>query len=113
MKITTITYKRCTPSGEELSATAQLGTDDDLDSCVDSLKSFVRRKLYPVADDKQLSNMITESSSLLKSLGWTNEQGRNYLIQTYGKRSRQLLTDEEFVDFFDYLRSQAVLAAKS
>jgi mevalonate kinase len=95
MKITVITYKQSTSSGEELSVTAQLLPDDNVDDCFDSLKSFVRRKLYPafaVADDKRLEDMIAESTSLLKVLGWTNQQGRDHLLKTYGKRSRSLLT---------------------
>ena len=41
----------------------------------------------------------------IRRLSWTNEQGRNYLIQAYGKRSRHLLTDEELLEFLNYLRS--------
>jgi hypothetical protein len=41
----------------------------------------------------------------LKRLGWTSEQGRNYLLQTYGKRSRQLLSDEELLEFVQHLEN--------
>jgi hypothetical protein len=41
----------------------------------------------------------------LKRLGWTSEQGRNYLLQTYGKRSRFMLTDKEILNFLDYLKN--------
>ncbi len=50
------------------------------------------------------SDVIAETNVELKRLGWTQEQGRNYLIQTYGKRSRQLLSDEELVEFLQYLK---------
>ncbi|WP_017306537.1 hypothetical protein [Spirulina subsalsa] len=52
------------------------------------------------------SDVIAQTNIELKRLGWTNEQGRDYLLQTYGKRSRQLLSDHELVEFLDYLRSQ-------
>ncbi len=49
------------------------------------------------------SDIIARTNVELKRLGWTNQQGRDYLIQTYGKRSRQLLTDEELIDFLHHL----------
>ncbi|MCW6037482.1 hypothetical protein K4A83_14540 [Spirulina subsalsa FACHB-351] len=52
------------------------------------------------------SDVIAQTNIELKRLGWTNEQGRDYLLQTYGKRSRQLLSDNELVEFLDHLRSQ-------
>ena len=39
-------------------------------------------------------------------LGWTQQDGRRYLQQTYQKRSRQHLTDQELLEFLDYLKSQ-------
>jgi hypothetical protein len=52
------------------------------------------------------SEIIARSNIELKRLGWTSDQGRNYLLQTYGKRSRQLLSDEELLEFLQYLESQ-------
>lgn len=51
------------------------------------------------------SDIIAKSNVELKRLGWTSEQGREYLLQTYGKRSRQLLSDEELLEFLQYLES--------
>ena len=42
----------------------------------------------------------------IKRLGWTKDQGRDFLLQTYGKRSRLHLTDQELMDFLYYLESQ-------
>ncbi|MBN3897346.1 MAG: hypothetical protein HWQ41_19320 [Nostoc sp. NOS(2021)] len=42
----------------------------------------------------------------MQRLSWTTEQGREHLIKTYGKRGRSLLTEEELVDFLNYLKSQ-------
>ena len=41
----------------------------------------------------------------MKRLGWTNEQGRDYLLSTYGKRSRLHLKDEELLEFWRYLET--------
>jgi len=51
-------------------------------------------------------SIIGRTNMELKRLGWTNQQGRDYLIETYGKRSRQLLTDEQLLDFLHYLESE-------
>jgi virulence-associated protein VapD len=51
--------------------------------------------------------LIYQTDIKLKRLGWTNQQGRDYLLQTYGKRSRYLLTDEELLDFLNYLESSS------
>lgn len=52
------------------------------------------------------SELIARTNVELKRLGWTNQQGRDYLLQTYGKRSRQLLSDDELVDFLHHLESE-------
>jgi hypothetical protein len=38
-------------------------------------------------------------------LGWNHQQAREFLIDRYGKRSKQLLTDEEMLDLYDYLKT--------
>lgn len=52
------------------------------------------------------SDIIARTNVELKRLGWTTQQGKDYLLQTYGKRSRQLLTDTELLDFLRYLEVQ-------
>ena len=41
----------------------------------------------------------------MKRLSWTREQGRDYLLSTYGKRSRLHLTDPELLEFLEYLEN--------
>jgi hypothetical protein len=53
-----------------------------------------------------LSDVIAQTSVEIKRLGWTEAQGRSYLQSTYGKRSRQQLTDDELLDFLQYLETQ-------
>ncbi|MCP6761789.1 MAG: hypothetical protein NHB32_24265 [Fischerella sp. CENA71] len=66
----------------------------------------------PTTKKKKKSEPVDQSDDIAKigvemqRLGWTTEQGRDYLIQTYGKRSRHLLDSEELRDFLKYLESQ-------
>ncbi len=54
-----------------------------------------------------LSDIIAQTDVELKRLGWTSTQGRRHLQQAYNKRSRQHLTDQELLEFLDFLQSQA------
>ncbi|MHC5599409.1 MAG: hypothetical protein ACYTXC_26320 [Nostoc sp.] len=49
---------------------------------------------------------IAQTDTYLTQLNWTPEQGRDYLQQKYGRRSRLQLTDTEILDFIDYLKLQ-------
>ncbi len=49
---------------------------------------------------------IAQTDTYLTQLNWTPEQGREYLQQKYGRRSRLQLTDTEILDFIDYLKLQ-------
>ncbi|MEH2327696.1 hypothetical protein [Nostoc sp.] len=58
------------------------------------------------AEAVDLSDVIAKTDVELQRLGWTPEQGREHLIETYGKRGRTLLTEEELHGFLKYLQSQ-------
>jgi len=58
------------------------------------------------AGESDRSEEIAKIGLEMKRLGWTTEQGRNYLKRTYGKRSRQELDDSELIDFLRYLEAQ-------
>ena len=80
-----------------------------LDNVVVSPELNIDQPASSVLDTSQpidFSEVIARSNVELKRLNWTNEQGKNYLLQTYGKRSRQLLSDEELIEFLQYLESQ-------
>ena len=59
-----------------------------------------------ISQPVDFSEIIAKTNVELKRLSWTNEQGRDYLLRTYGKKSRQLLADEELLEFLEYLESQ-------
>ncbi len=41
----------------------------------------------------------------MQRVGWGLDKGREHLINTYGKKSRKLLNDEQLFGFWDYLKS--------
>ena len=50
-------------------------------------------------------DVIETTNKELNRLGWTKEKGIQYLLDTYNKKSRQLLSDEELLEFVAYLQS--------
>ncbi len=69
-----------------------------------------RNSTVALAAPVDLSDIIAHTDVELKRLGWSNVQGRRYLEQTYGKRSRQHLSDAELTEFLSYLQSQPAIA---
>ncbi|WNZ24584.1 hypothetical protein HJG54_18145 [Leptolyngbya sp. NK1-12] len=66
-------------------------------------------ELPPVPPPQNTSDRSEEIMKIgieMKRLGWSTEQGREYLKRTYGKRSRQELDDAELLDFLHYLEGQ-------
>ncbi|GBE90872.1 hypothetical protein [Nostoc cycadae] len=57
-------------------------------------------------EPENLSELIAKTDIEIYRLGWNVEWGRDYLIKTYGKRSRVLLTEEELLEFLRYLEAQ-------
>lgn len=65
----------------------------------------------PPEEPQDRSDEIARIGVEMKRLGWTTIQGRDYLKQRYGKRSRQELNDPELLDFLAYLESQPAPAS--
>ncbi|NJN20152.1 MAG: hypothetical protein HC812_01765 [Leptolyngbya sp. RL_3_1] len=59
----------------------------------------------PMPAPIDLSDVIAQTDVELKRLAWSVADGREYLEQTYGKRSRHDLTDEELLAFLLHLES--------
>lgn len=68
--------------------------------------STTKRK-KKTTDTTDQSDDIAKIGIEMQRLGWTTEQGRDYLIKQYNKRSRHLLTSDELRDFRQYLESQS------
>jgi hypothetical protein len=97
------------------------GEKDTISETASNVKPFPSRSYTSLPEDtgtqattkkKKKSEPVDQSDDIAKigvemqRLGWTTDQGRDYLIKTYGKRSRHLLSDEELHDFLRYLESQ-------
>jgi hypothetical protein len=52
-----------------------------------------------------LSDVIAQIGAQIDRIGWTKKQGSTYLQDTYNKKTRVELTDEELFEFLDYLKS--------
>jgi len=48
--------------------------------------------------------LMIQTDAQMKRLGWTEIQGRQFLEETYGVRSRSLLTEDELDNFLLYLQ---------
>ncbi|MCP2732693.1 hypothetical protein [Limnofasciculus baicalensis] len=53
-----------------------------------------------------MSEVMARTTVEMKRLGWTTQRGRDYLMETYGKRSRHMLKDDELIAFLRYLESE-------
>lgn len=52
------------------------------------------------------SQIIDQTTIEMKRLQWTQDEGKKYLLETYGKKSRHLLSDNELIEFLKYLKTQ-------
>lgn len=62
----------------------------------------------PTAEPEAMDfNEIKQKTDIeIKRLGWTKDDGREFLKSRYGKRSRLHLTDEQLLEFLQYLEKQ-------
>lgn len=101
-----LTVKRDLSEGEETSldnpspVTAHPFPPEDITPLTPPIQST-----YPTSEPLDFSDIMARSNAQLKRLGWTTEKGRDYLLKTYGKKSRHLLNDEELLQFLNYLES--------
>ncbi len=116
-----LTFSEPLPFDSSEGGTSQAVESDWMTQTVSSMSqdapvmSYLQDELEPettsgvssTAAPIDFSDVIARTNVELKRLGWTNQQGRDYLVQTYGKRSRQLLTDDELLDFLKHLESEA------
>ena len=52
-----------------------------------------------------LSDLIAQTDVEMQRVGWNKEKGKEYLMRTFRKPSRQLLTARELQQFLAYLKS--------
>lgn len=94
-----------TPLSTPETATVPTSTTTTSQEVPEISSSEEQLPLTSVEEPLDFSEIIASSDAEMKRLGWTKVQGRDYLVQTYGKRSRQVLSDEELIEFLHYLES--------
>ncbi|MGK7958710.1 MAG: hypothetical protein AB4063_26135, partial [Crocosphaera sp.] len=57
---------------------------------------------HKIIDWNDLIHLIDEQ---IERLGWSTEFAQQYIIKTYGKRSRKLLSDDQLIEFHHYLKN--------
>jgi hypothetical protein len=60
-----------------------------------------------------LSDAISKIDVEMERLSWTKAQGRDYLVRTFDKKSRQQLTHDELLQFLSHLKSLPTLHKQS
>lgn len=81
-----------------------LPSDDDPERTPN--KFTVKTIIKPAVDNSKANMALIEQTNVeLKRLGWSTERGRLYLQQTFGKSSRQQLTEQELQEFLNHLCS--------
>lgn len=55
--------------------------------------------------ETDFNSISSEIEINMKTLGWDKEKGKQYLINTYGKKSRLQLTDDELIQFSNELKN--------
>ncbi len=73
-----------------------------------SRESSVEQTNTPPAASAPIDNsdLITNIGLQIDRLGWSKRQGSRYLSDTYGKKTRAELTDDELEEFLEYLQAQ-------
>ncbi|MDG2989814.1 hypothetical protein L3556_02510 [Candidatus Synechococcus calcipolaris G9] len=71
-----------------------------------STKKTAASKAPPRPDPVDFSDEIAQTTVEMKRLGWDDSKGRACLLERYGKRSRQQLSDAELLDFLEFLQEQ-------
>ncbi|MHC5730893.1 MAG: hypothetical protein ACYT04_71810 [Nostoc sp.] len=53
---------------------------------------------------QNFDTLITKTDAEMQRLGWSEAQGREHLMECFGKRSRFQLTEEELDNFLLFLQ---------
>ncbi len=64
-----------------------------------------KRTVAPAFNHSKPNTLIEQTTAELNRLGWSNDQGRLYLKETFGRSSRQDLSEQELQEFLSQLRS--------
>ncbi len=60
---------------------------------------------FPAPEPIDLSDAIAQIGTEIERIGWTKKQGSTYLQDTYGKKTRAELDEDELIEFLHYLKA--------
>jgi len=92
-------------NGDSASALAELRTNPVL-PLVDQILDSPPLEIPPTSEPMDISAIIDRTDVEMKRLGWTKEQGRNYIKSQYGKKMRAELSNQQLLEFLHYLELQ-------
>ena len=108
--------QRSLDSGNLFAGTQNVGTiDSDIlaDARSISTEGHTSEKTTATAREEKtaiadfdFTEMKHKTDLEIKRLGWTKDDGQEFLRSRYGKRSRLQLTDEQLLEFLQYLEAQ-------
>jgi predicted P-loop ATPase len=77
--------------------------------CVSAIQTLTQQEIQETHLETQFCpkwvDLIQKNDAQMAQLGWTEDDGKNYLSKKYGKTSRQKLSDEQVLEFIDHLES--------
>ena len=91
------------PSSNLFGDTFAVATPTTSPTAIDSA-NFVSQPVDSSELEAMDFNEIKQKTDIeIRRLGWTKEQGREFLMSRYGKKSRLHLKDEQLIEFLHYL----------
>lgn len=94
------------PESPPASVTPKASSDRPSDRPAPTKRTKPEPEIAPVLEEPEdLSSLIALTDIEMDRIGWTKQQGRDYLKRTYRKSTRQKLEVDELMDFLNYLRA--------
>ena len=59
-----------------------------------------------VQEQFDFDEVMKETDAEMLRLNWSRGEGKDYLLKTYGVKSRHRLNDEQLIEFWNYLKQQ-------
>ncbi|BAZ45079.1 hypothetical protein NIES4102_20960 [Chondrocystis sp. NIES-4102] len=85
------------------SATAILADEPEIDNQFETFLYEEVTTATPQIETLDIHEIVSKTDIEIKRLGWTRDDGREFLQSHYGKRSRLHLTNEQLLEFLRYL----------
>lgn len=98
----TFSYSKVTPIGSRRQEQEAIALPSHQPSTESSYSTVEQPGLNGPVDH---SDLIARIGVEIGRVGWNKRQGSEYLQHKYGKKTRQELTDDELVEFLEYLES--------